>query len=232
MFKANLRTFTLITNTLSKDQARSRTAGAASRTSPIRATSPTGSSPRSSRRSSPRCARPIRACRTATIALKAKWFGKDRLEHWDRNAPLPKVEQRTIPWTEARDTVLEAYAGFSPRMADDRPRLLRRALDRRAGPSRQGARRLRASDGAVGAPLCAPQLPGQAAGRDDARARARPRRAPGAGGAERGADGADAADARRDRERVRRDADLPPPPRRRPPTRFSARRCSPPRSRT
>ena len=31
-------------------------------------------------------------------ALKAKWFGKDRLEHWDRNAPLPKVEQRTIPW--------------------------------------------------------------------------------------------------------------------------------------
>src|SRR5437763_10703631 len=40
--------------------------------------------------------------------LKARWFGKDQLEHWDRNAPLPKVEQRTIPWTEARDTVLSA----------------------------------------------------------------------------------------------------------------------------
>lgn len=50
-------------------------------------------------------------------ALKAKWFGQDRLEFWDRNAPLPKVEQRTIPWEEARDTVLDAYAGFSPEMA-------------------------------------------------------------------------------------------------------------------
>ena len=45
---------------------RSPTAGAASRTSPIRATSPTASSPRSSMRWSPRCAKPIRACRTAT----------------------------------------------------------------------------------------------------------------------------------------------------------------------
>ena len=24
-------------------------------------------------------------------ALKAKWFGKKRLPHWDRNAPLPQV---------------------------------------------------------------------------------------------------------------------------------------------
>ena len=46
---------------------RSRTAGAASRTWPIRATSQTGSSARSSRRSSPPCARPIRACRTAIM---------------------------------------------------------------------------------------------------------------------------------------------------------------------
>ncbi len=51
-------------------------------------------------------------------ALKAKWFGKNKLEFWDRNAPLPKVPQRTIPWTEARDTVLDAYRGFSPKMAD------------------------------------------------------------------------------------------------------------------
>jgi oligoendopeptidase F len=50
-------------------------------------------------------------------ALKARWFGKERLEYWDRNAPLPKVESRTIPWDEARDTVLDAYSGFSPRMA-------------------------------------------------------------------------------------------------------------------
>jgi oligoendopeptidase F len=50
-------------------------------------------------------------------ALKAKWFGKKQLEYWDRNAPLPKVETRTIPWNEARDTVLSAYSAFSPKMA-------------------------------------------------------------------------------------------------------------------
>ncbi|MDQ0510565.1 M3 family oligoendopeptidase [Ancylobacter amanitiformis] len=49
--------------------------------------------------------------------LKAKWFGKDKLEYWDRNAPLPEVETRTIGWDEARDTVLGAYSSFSPRMA-------------------------------------------------------------------------------------------------------------------
>ncbi len=51
-------------------------------------------------------------------ALKAKWFGKEALDYWDRNAPLPKVPQRTIPWGEARDTVLSAYARFSPDMSD------------------------------------------------------------------------------------------------------------------
>ncbi|WP_201400805.1 M3 family oligoendopeptidase [Kaistia sp. 32K] len=50
--------------------------------------------------------------------LKAKWFGKDALDHWDRNAPLPKVPSRTIPWTEARDTVLSAYGDFAPEMAE------------------------------------------------------------------------------------------------------------------
>ena len=51
-------------------------------------------------------------------ALKAKWFGKKRLPHWDRNAPLPQVAQRTIGWTEARNTVLTAYGAFSPKMAE------------------------------------------------------------------------------------------------------------------
>ncbi len=49
--------------------------------------------------------------------LKAKWFGVEQLNHWDRNAPLPKVDQRTIPWLEAKDMVLTAYAGFSPEMS-------------------------------------------------------------------------------------------------------------------
>src|SRR6185295_7259750 len=49
--------------------------------------------------------------------LKARWFGKKSLPHWDRNAPLPKVAQRTIPWSDARATILTAYGAFSPRMA-------------------------------------------------------------------------------------------------------------------
>jgi len=49
--------------------------------------------------------------------LKAKWFGSDRLDYWDRNAPLPESIDRTIPWDEARETVLSAYAAFSPDMA-------------------------------------------------------------------------------------------------------------------
>lgn len=50
-------------------------------------------------------------------ALKARWLGVDKLEHWDRNAPLPGDADRRIPWSEARDTVLAAYAAFSPDMA-------------------------------------------------------------------------------------------------------------------
>jgi len=50
-------------------------------------------------------------------ALKAKWFGKKKLLHWDRNAPLPQVPTRTVGWTEARKTVITAYAAFSPKMA-------------------------------------------------------------------------------------------------------------------
>lgn len=51
-------------------------------------------------------------------ALKAKWMGKDVLDHWDRNAPLPTETERVIGWNEARQTVLSAYSGFSPQMAE------------------------------------------------------------------------------------------------------------------
>lgn len=50
-------------------------------------------------------------------ALKAKWLGLDKLQVWDRNAPLPTEDQRIIPWDEARQTVSRAYAGFAPEMA-------------------------------------------------------------------------------------------------------------------
>ncbi|MBV7410193.1 M3 family oligoendopeptidase [Maritimibacter sp. DP1N21-5] len=49
--------------------------------------------------------------------LKRKWLGLETMQVWDRNAPLPKDEERVIDWPEARKTVLDAYAGFDPEMA-------------------------------------------------------------------------------------------------------------------
>jgi oligoendopeptidase F len=116
-FKANLRVFTLITNTLAKDKEISdRWRGF--------------QDVADSRHLANRVEREVvealvEAVRNAYprlshryYALKARWFGKEPLDYWDRNAPLPKVEQRTIPWSEARETVLAAYADFTPRMAD------------------------------------------------------------------------------------------------------------------
>ena len=51
-------------------------------------------------------------------ALKAKWLGLDRMQVWDRNAPLPMEETKIVGWDEAREIVQEAYAGFDPRMAE------------------------------------------------------------------------------------------------------------------
>src|SRR6056297_3009319 len=50
--------------------------------------------------------------------LKRKWLGLDRMQVWDRNAPLPMEETRVIGWDAARDTVMEAYSAFDPRMGD------------------------------------------------------------------------------------------------------------------
>lgn len=50
--------------------------------------------------------------------LKAKWMGVDTMDYWDRNAPLPEDADRTYTWDEARETVLSAYARFSPELAD------------------------------------------------------------------------------------------------------------------
>ena len=50
--------------------------------------------------------------------LKAKWMGLDRMQVWDRNAPLPIEAVRTVGWDEARATVSDAYRAFSPALAD------------------------------------------------------------------------------------------------------------------
>jgi oligoendopeptidase F len=50
-------------------------------------------------------------------AMKARWLGLEKLEYWDRNAPLPDDDDREISWDEARNTVLTAYAQFSPEIS-------------------------------------------------------------------------------------------------------------------
>ncbi|WP_297107749.1 M3 family oligoendopeptidase [uncultured Devosia sp.] len=50
--------------------------------------------------------------------MKAKWFGKDKLNAWDRNAPLPTSDERIWDWDTAVSTVLDAYGRFSPDLAE------------------------------------------------------------------------------------------------------------------
>ena len=116
-FKQNLRIFTLITNTLSKDKEISdRWRGfqdiADSRHLANRVErSVVDALAKAVREAYPRLSHRY-------YAMKAKWLGMETLNHWDRNAPLPETPQATIGWDEARDTVLSAYHSFSPEMAE------------------------------------------------------------------------------------------------------------------
>jgi oligoendopeptidase F len=115
-FKANERTFALITNTLAKDKEISdRWRGFADIAD--------------SRHLSNRVEREVVDALVASVraaypklshryyALKARWFNKKSLAHWDRNAPLPFAATGSIGWPEAQDMVLSAYGAFSPEMA-------------------------------------------------------------------------------------------------------------------
>ena len=116
VFEANVRLFGLITNTLAKDKEivdtwrhyerptsyRNRSNMVEDEVVDALSTAVTANYARLSHR---------------YYALKAKWLGLEKLEHWDRNAPLPDDQDQSIPWSEARDRVLDAYAGFSPELA-------------------------------------------------------------------------------------------------------------------
>ena len=115
-FKAHVRTFALITNTLAKDKDISdRWRGFADVADARHLSNRVEREVVDALVSAVQAAYPKLSHRY--YALKAKWFGKERLPHWDRNAPLPEVKMRTIAWPEARATVLEAYGAFSPVMA-------------------------------------------------------------------------------------------------------------------
>ncbi len=51
-------------------------------------------------------------------ALKARWMGLEKLEFWDRNAPLPEDSDQRRSWDDAKVIVLDAYRSFSPRLAE------------------------------------------------------------------------------------------------------------------
>ena len=50
--------------------------------------------------------------------LKRKWLGLDKMQVWDRNAPLPMEETRIVDWPEAEKMVMDAYNAFDPRMGE------------------------------------------------------------------------------------------------------------------
>jgi oligoendopeptidase F len=115
-FKANERTFALITNTLAKDKEIS------DRWRGFQDVS-------DSRHLNNRVEREVVDALVASVRaayprlshryyqLKAGWFKKKKLAHWDRNAPLPFAATGSIAWPDAKDMVLTAYRGFSPEMA-------------------------------------------------------------------------------------------------------------------
>jgi oligoendopeptidase F len=135
-FKENLRLFTLVTNTLAKDKEISdRWRGfndvAASRHLANRVEPEVVDALVASvREAYPRLSHRY-------YALKAKWFGKKKLPHWDRNAPLPQVAMRTIRWPDAQNMVLTAYGAFSPKMAGIAERFFKdRWIDAPARPGK------------------------------------------------------------------------------------------------
>ncbi len=116
VLKANRRLFTLITNTLDKDKEISdRWRGFEDVADSRHLANRVEREVVEALVSAVRAAYPRLSHRY--YALKARWFGKERLAYWDRNAPLPEEPSRLYPWAEARRIVLDAYDAFSPKMA-------------------------------------------------------------------------------------------------------------------
>ena len=115
-FKANERTFALITNTLAKDKEISdRWRGFKDVADSRHLNNRVEREVVDALVSAVRAAYPTLSHRY--YRLKAGWFKKKKLPHWDRNAPLPFATSGAITWLDAKNMVLSAYRGFSPEMA-------------------------------------------------------------------------------------------------------------------
>jgi oligoendopeptidase F len=137
-FGDNIRLFSLITNTLAKDKeiedtwrhyprpgsARNRGNMVEDEVVDALATAVRQSYPRLSHR---------------YYQMKARWLGLPKLQHWDRNAPLPSDDDRVIEWADAREQVLTAYGAFSPELASVGRRFFDQPwIDARLKPGKAG----------------------------------------------------------------------------------------------
>jgi oligoendopeptidase F len=138
VFQSNGRLFSLITNTLAKDKEiidnwrhypapssyRNRSNMVEDEVVAALVTAVSSDFPRLSHR---------------YYAMKAKWLGLEKLQHWDRNAPLPGDDDTTIPWDEAKRRVLAAYAAFSPELAENGAEFFSRPwIDAGLNPGKSG----------------------------------------------------------------------------------------------
>ena len=137
-FGKNVRLFSLITNTLAKDKEiidawrryprpesyRNRANMVEDAVVDALVTAVTSDFPRLSHR---------------YYTMKAKWLGLPKLQHWDRNAPLPGDLDTEITWPEARRRVLDAYGAFSPELAEVGARFFERPwIDAALRPGKSG----------------------------------------------------------------------------------------------
>ena len=174
---------------------RSSTRGGTIRAPAATATAPTWWRMRWSMRWSQRCAADFPRLAHRYYLMKAKWLGLPKLQHWDRNAPLPDDDDRIDPLGRCARAGADGVWRVQSGTGRCRQALLRPAMDRCDAEAGQGGRRVRASHGAIGASLSAAELSRPHARRDDAGARTGPRRASGAGGGAGLPDGGHAADA-------------------------------------
>ena len=116
-FKANERTFALITNTLAKDKEISdRWRGFQDIADARHLANRVEREVVDALVASVRAAYPRLSHRY--YKMKARWFKKKSLPFWDRNAPLPFATTGQIGWNDAKSTILKAYGDFSPQMAN------------------------------------------------------------------------------------------------------------------
>ena len=134
-FKKNVRTFSLITNTLAKDKDISdRWRGFVDVADARHLSNRVEREVVDALVSAVQAAYPKLSHRY--YALKAKWFGKERLPHWDRKRAASGSEDAHDPMAgSARDGAVGLWCVLADD-GEDRGAVFRRSLDRRAGAPR------------------------------------------------------------------------------------------------